>query len=178
VEERGVEMSQVRMLRAAFGLALVLVLLGPLQLNGPVPIARAATYDWLQYNGDAQHSGDNNRETAISAANVGSLQRRFRVTLPSVADGAPGYLSGVSTPGGVQDLLFLTTKDGHILALNAHTGATAWSKQYGPGSCRINNGGVPATPPPPPPLTRTGSTSTAMDWTGTCTGTGWAMAQR
>jgi hypothetical protein len=139
-------MSQVRVLRAAFGLALVLALLGPLKLNGPVQIARAATYDWLQYNGDAQHSGDNTRETAISAANVSSLQRRFRVALPSVADGAPVYLSGVSTPSGVQDLLFLTTKDGHILALSAHTGATVWSTQHGPGSCLVNNGAFGAIP--------------------------------
>ena len=49
------------------------------------------------------------------------------------------YLSNVSTPSGTRDLLFLTTKAGHILALDAHTGVQIWSQQYPAGSCKINN---------------------------------------
>jgi len=122
--------------------AVVLALAGAGSL-APVLVGHAAAYNWLQYNGDAQHSGDNVLESAISPATVASLQRLFRVTLPGVADGAPVYLSGVATSSGSQDLLFLTTKDGRILALSAHTGATVWSKQYGPGSCTVNNGSTP-----------------------------------
>jgi hypothetical protein len=51
------------------------------------------------------------------------------VALPAIADGAPAFLAAVQTPGGVKDLLFLTTKDGRILARDAATGATVWSKQ-------------------------------------------------
>jgi outer membrane protein assembly factor BamB len=98
-------------------------------------------YDWLQFNGDAQHSGNDAAETALSPSNVASLTRAFRVTLPAVADGAPVVLTGVATAGGNRDLLFVTTKAGHIVALDAHTGATIWSRQNGPGSCRINGTG-------------------------------------
>ena len=62
------------------------------------------------------------------------------MSLPSVADGAPAYLSSVSTAKGLKFLLYLTTMDGHILALDAQTGATIWSHQNGPGTCKINNG--------------------------------------
>ena len=72
-----------------------------------------------------------------------AMATRFRATLPSTADGTPAYLAGVATPRGSRDLLFLTTKDGHILALDARSGATIWSHQYGPGSCMINGGDTP-----------------------------------
>jgi hypothetical protein len=103
-----------------------------------VPVS---AYDWFQLNGDPQHGGNNTLETIISPANVASLVFSFQVMLPSIADGAPAYLSGVTTLSGTRDLLFLTTKAGHILALDAHTGASIWSHQYAAGSCRINNGG-------------------------------------
>src|SRR5262249_38183153 len=75
----------------------------------------AASYDWPQFNFDAQHSGNNTRETAIASSSAGSLHRLFQVGLPAVADGAPVALSGVSTAAGAQDLLFVTTKAGHIV---------------------------------------------------------------
>jgi hypothetical protein len=37
-------------------------------------------------------------------------------------------------------MLFVTTTNGWIVALNAQTGDTLWSHQNGPGSCKINNG--------------------------------------
>ncbi|HEU5437931.1 MAG TPA: PQQ-binding-like beta-propeller repeat protein [Ktedonobacterales bacterium] len=102
-----------------------------------------SAYNWPQFNGSSQHTGANTQERLISRATVGSLHRLFQVTLPSIADGAPAVITGVSTPGGTHDLVFLTTKDGHILALDAHTGATVWSKQVGPGTCTINGGSSP-----------------------------------
>src|SRR5262249_23132177 len=53
----------------------------------------------------------------------------YKVTLVDSVDGAPTYLSGVTTKNGTQDLLFMTTRDGHILAVDAHTGAVVWSQQ-------------------------------------------------
>jgi outer membrane protein assembly factor BamB len=89
----------------------------------------AAAYDWLQFNGDQVHAGNNTSETIISTANVASLTQLFQVGLPNVADGAPVLLQGVTTVAGVQDLVFVNTTDGWILALNAQTGATVWSQQ-------------------------------------------------
>ena len=112
--------------------------------GGLLALALASTslysYNWLQFNGSAQHSGANHQERLITTANVAGLHRLFQATLPSIADGAPAVLAGVVTSSGTRDLVFLTTKDGHILALDAHTGATVWSNQVGPGSCHINNG--------------------------------------
>jgi hypothetical protein len=93
------------------------------------PHARAA--DWLQWGFDSRHSGVNDQETTIHAGNVSSLHLLYRVSLPAgaVADGAPAFLGNVTTPLGVKDLLFLTTKSGFLLAVDAATGATVWSKQ-------------------------------------------------
>jgi len=121
--------------RIAAGAALLLTLLPP-----PTPAALASAtgatgatggrYDWLQYDGDPAHSGDNTQETALGAANVARLHRIFRVVLPSFVDGAPVSLHDVATPGGVRDLLFGATYAGQTLALDAHTGATVWQRGY------------------------------------------------
>ncbi|HEX3525725.1 MAG TPA: PQQ-binding-like beta-propeller repeat protein [Thermoanaerobaculia bacterium] len=85
--------------------------------------------DWPQFNLDARHSGASAQETALHAGNVTTLHMVYSVALPAIADGAPAFLAGVSTAGGVKDLLFLTTKDGRILAVDAATGTIVWSKQ-------------------------------------------------
>src|SRR5438445_10869103 len=70
----------------------------------PVTLAaRASPYDWLQYNGNSRHDGNNTQETVLGASNVASLQFLFPATLPSsgttsVADRAPVYLAVVVTP--------------------------------------------------------------------------------
>ena len=112
----------------------------PLANVAYLPSVSKSSVDWLQFNFDARHSGSNTQETRITAANASTLTFLFQVALPAIADGAPAYLSGASTPGGIRDLVFLTTVDGRILARDAHTGAPVWEKQYGPGTCRINNG--------------------------------------
>ena len=105
-----------------------------------VTIAANPSYNWLQFNGNPQHSGSNTSERIILPGTVSSLKRWYQVALPGVADGAPAYLSAVTTPTGVRDLLFVNTRDGWIAALDAHTGVIVWSHQNGPGSCHINNG--------------------------------------
>lgn len=97
-------------------------------------------YNWLQFNFNPQHSGNDTKETKITRQNVGKLHQLFKKSLPSIADGAPVYLSKVKTKLGMVDIIFVTTKDGHIIALNARNGKTLWSHQYGTGKYRINNG--------------------------------------
>src|SRR5215475_10097963 len=91
--------------------------------------ATGVTTDWLQFGFDAQHSGINPSETFITRSNLYELHPLYHVTLPSGSDGSPIFLAGVSTPSGRKDLVFLTTKDGRLLALNAANGATVWSRQ-------------------------------------------------
>lgn len=96
-------------------------------------------YDWLQFNGDASHSGNNTLESYLTVNNIANLQLLFQVQLLGIADGAPVYLSRVSTASGTRDLVYVTTRDGYIAALDAHTGALIWSKQNGSDGCLINN---------------------------------------
>ncbi|NEN07429.1 PQQ-binding-like beta-propeller repeat protein [Diaminobutyricibacter tongyongensis] len=104
------------------------------------PAAGAAT-SWPQFGNGPAHSGVNASETAISAATVGNLTLRYSASLPGTSDGPPVYQPGVVTPSGTRDLLFVTTKSGWIVALDASTGSTIWSHQNGPGGCTINNDG-------------------------------------
>jgi PQQ-like domain len=94
-----------------------------------LPALPAHAADWPEFDGDGRHNGNNQQETTIHSGNVATLHVLYHVTLPSVADGPPVFLSGVTTSSGIKDLLFLTTKAGHILALDAATGATVWSHQ-------------------------------------------------
>src|SRR5258708_4163691 len=108
-----------------------------LALAAALAVALSA-YDWPQFGLNSRHSSNNTQESVINTFNFVSLQRIVHVDLPSMADGAPAYLSNVSTISGTVNVLFLTTKDGHILALNGLPGATIWSHQYGPNGCKIN----------------------------------------
>ena len=135
--------STVLFLGVGFGLILILGNRSPLATqqdprgrpaHATAEQAQTAPYDWLQMNGDPQHSGNNTLETVLGPSNVASLQFLFQVSLPAAADGAPVALTSVTTPGGTRDLLFSTTKAGHILALDASTGTLVWSHQSsGPG---------------------------------------------
>src|SRR5438034_705170 len=90
-------------------------------------MAAAHAYDWLQFGGDAQHSGRNTAESIITPNNVSALVQKYQVTLLATADGAPVFLEAVNTPMGTKDLLFVTTRDGRIIALDAQTGSQAWA---------------------------------------------------
>ncbi len=129
--------------------------------NHPAPVANrgnavpqlaATPYDVLQFNYDPQHSGNNTLESTINITNVATLTKTFKITLSGVADGTPVYLSGVTTPSGVRDLLFLNTTNGYITARDAHTGAKIWVHQYPAGSCTFDNGATPCFTPSSPAI--------------------------
>ncbi len=83
---------------------------------------------WSAFDGGGQRSGVNTAETTISPTNVGNLTRRWQQALPSVVDGAPAELPNVTTAAGVKNLLFVTTKVGSLLAIDAATGNQVWRK--------------------------------------------------
>jgi len=43
------------------------------------------------------------------------------------------YLSDVTTPQGVKDLVYVQGERGRLIAMDARTGATIWSDNFGPG---------------------------------------------
>jgi hypothetical protein len=103
-------------------------------------VASACEYNWLQFGGTAVHSGNDGAESTITLANAPTLHRVWQATLPIFADGAPVVLRNVTTASGSADMVFVTTRGGGIVALDAGTGAQLWAKTFGPGSCKINNG--------------------------------------
>src|SRR5215471_6349737 len=92
--------------------------------------AESAPYDWLQMNGDPQHSGNNTKETILGPSNVVGLKFFYQVLFPEPADGAPVLLTNVQTSGGTFDLLFSTSKAGSLFATDAATGVLIWSKAH------------------------------------------------
>src|SRR5579872_4064303 len=138
--------SATRLWRVAFAAVLCLAwIVGSDRLSVPgTTAAHAATaYNWLQFDGNEEHSGNNTLESVLSPSTVGGLKLLFRATLPDVADGAPAYVSNVNTKSGPQDLLFVTTRAGDIVALNAESGVIVWEQHNPAGSCRINKGSQP-----------------------------------
>lgn len=85
--------------------------------------------DWQQFGDDPRHSGTNPAEPTLQPGNAGTLHRLYSVALPGTVDDAPVFLAGAATPLGVRDLLFMTTTDGRLLAVDAATGAVVWSRQ-------------------------------------------------
>jgi glucose dehydrogenase len=86
--------------------------------------------DWPVFGFDSAHTGVNPHETALNTSTVGGLQRLWGATLPDVADAPPVYLHGLRLPdGSTADVLYLTTRDGHLVAVNAASGRIIWSVQ-------------------------------------------------
>ncbi len=133
--------SRFYWLTRLFGIvSLFLTILALTQLT----TVRATNADWMQFGFDPQHSANNPLETTINAGNVVGLKKLFQVQLPAntvppnitnIADDAPVYLSNVMVGGSSRDLLFVTTKPGDIVALDARTGQQIWRHQNGVANC-------------------------------------------
>jgi len=74
------------------------------------------------------------------------LRNKMAVSSSMILNAMSPTTTGVSTASGTVDLVFVTTRAGHLFALNARTGATVWSVQHGASTCQINN----PTPVPNP----------------------------
>ena len=120
--------------------AITLAVLGlPAPAAAPVAVSAAAHAvasaqagtpgDWQQFGYDPGHRGFNPLETTIQPGNVTTLRLLYKAALPGIVDDAPVFLAGVATPKGVLDLLFVTTMDGRVAALDAADGAVVWSHQ-------------------------------------------------
>lgn len=123
----------MNLLFAGFNTLIAVVLLA-LAAIGPV-----CSYNWLQFGGNAQHTGSNLSERLIGTGNVSRLSQIFQGTLASPIDGPVAYLSGVATANGIRDVVYGTTWAGGIVALDAHTGAQVWAKQAFNAPCKIKD---------------------------------------
>jgi outer membrane protein assembly factor BamB len=96
-----------------------------------------AVPDWLGYNYDAQRSGWNRGETALSPKTVGRLKPLWNTKLTDKAVAlvlstltAPVVAGGVSTADGAKDLVFSIGMDDVLSAVDAATGKIVWQKSF------------------------------------------------
>jgi outer membrane protein assembly factor BamB len=97
--------------------------------SGGAPTApTAGETDWPTWGYDPARSEQNSQETTLTRGNVAGLHRLWVAKLPGVADGEPILLHGLTMPDGTQrDLLFLTTRAGTLVAVDAGSGAVIWT---------------------------------------------------
>ena len=90
--------------------------------------ASAMAGDWLQSGYDAAHRGFNPDERALGAHNVGSMVLAVSGATPETVSGSAVVASGISTPDGPRDFLFLTSGAGTLLAFDAGSLRLVWSR--------------------------------------------------
>jgi outer membrane protein assembly factor BamB len=90
------------------------------------PDAPQAVRDWPMFNVDVARTGVFTGVTGITAANVGSLQRR-QVQIDEIVDSSAIYLHGAIVNGAAHDTIFITTSYGRTRAIDAASGATLWT---------------------------------------------------
>ncbi len=92
------------------------------------PQGTSKNTDWLRFNFDPARSGVNPNETILTPATVSGLHRLWSVTLPDVADSTPILVHGLTfADGSKHDVIYLTTKSGSLVALDAATGLQLWA---------------------------------------------------
>src|SRR5450432_350564 len=97
----------------------------------------AQAADWLQFGYDQAHSGNNTLERgrpvgSTSTAQWGVTVHAFGDATALTSGATPVFLSGVNTGAATQDLLFLVTQNGTLVALAANDGSVVWSKRPAP----------------------------------------------
>jgi len=107
-------------------------LLPALAISCILATTSARADDWLQFGYDESHSGNNSTEAAVNLTNVSTLVLVYSVPLPSSSAAQPVYVSNVQTSSGPKNLLFASSSDGHILAIDASNGGVIWSAQPTP----------------------------------------------
>ena len=85
--------------------------------------------NWRRFGFSASRGGVSYRERLIKPATVGGLRRIWRTKLPSIADSSPALLHDLQFPGGRRDVLYATTKDGRLIAMDAAGGKILWSRR-------------------------------------------------
>ena len=80
-------------------------------------VTSAQATDWLQFGYDQAHSGFNRAENGYSTQTGNTIA--YHYSLATTVDSAPIYVADVATASGTKNLLFIDTKDGTLLVVDA-----------------------------------------------------------
>jgi hypothetical protein len=102
----------------------------------PLVIAPASN-EWLTWGYDQERTGWNRAETTLSPKNVSKLKPLWSTQLSIKFDKyvlstgtSPIVVSGVATPAGPADIVFILGADDTLFALDANSGKQIWSKSF------------------------------------------------
>jgi len=89
------------------------------------PVAYA---DVVTYHNDNSRTGQYTNETILTTSNVNSsgFGKLFTLSVDSVIDAQPLYLSGVTVNGASHNVLYAVTENDSVYAFDADTGALLW----------------------------------------------------
>lgn len=88
-----------------------------------------AQANWTQFGYDASGTRNNPAEARVNTSTVAGLHLLWRTKLPDIADSTPALLYGLDFPdGSMHNVLYLTTKAGSLVALDADSGRRLWTR--------------------------------------------------
>jgi outer membrane protein assembly factor BamB len=85
--------------------------------------------DWPRFGFDTARSEVNPESSPTTPSTVSNLHQLWHTELPGVADSSPILLHGLSFSDETRDALYVTTRDGQLVALDAADGTVLWSRQ-------------------------------------------------
>jgi hypothetical protein len=118
-----------------------------LHKNNLLPGNVSATYgyiSWRVFDGGIDDPGSNYNESALNTSNVSGLKVLWESSLPATADDSVVEEAAVNTSSGPQNLVFVNTIKGNLIAYNALTGAKVWEAD--PSSADFNGQGTKSSP--------------------------------
>src|SRR5688500_465457 len=96
--------------------------------------------EWLTWGGDAERTGWNRGETALSKQSVGRLALKWKTQIDKevsieIESGnsmltAPLVVQGVRTPQGQKTVVYTLSASNTLAALDAATGAPIWRRTF------------------------------------------------
>ena len=95
----------------------------------PEQVGQEDSGDWPRFGYDPARSGVSLEKSPITPSTVNSLHRIWHTDLPGVADSSPILLHALSFSDKTRDALYVTTRDGQLVALDAADGTVLWSRQ-------------------------------------------------
>jgi hypothetical protein len=112
-------------------------------LPGPVQ-AQTGYINWRVFDGGVDDPGTNYSENYLNTGNVSGLKVLWKSATPAAADDSVVVEANVSTSSGLQNLAFVNTIKGNLVAYNALTGAKVWEAD--PSSADFNGQGTKSSP--------------------------------
>jgi outer membrane protein assembly factor BamB len=101
----------------------------PSALPTSAPVTSGAYVDWSSFGFDSARSGNNPSEGTLGVGNVANLHLIWSQSFNGVMTGQPVLATGVNISGTAHNVLYVGTRSGLFLALDADTGATLWQQQ-------------------------------------------------